>query len=260
MKAKKNNKLEASAQANNGAGGVRVIAVGPQIVELLQDDSGFGQRVDIIFQCADIDEWSECDAEQYSADLIIVQCATVFPDTIELIKNRTVAAGAARAIVVYHYTQQKTAVMMEEHVNRLTPLRSPITAADLKSVCEADLAMAEIRNMSLNELSEGESFEPVIEPFLEPVEEEIASRQFSDELLARVSRISTSVECECPHHLASLLLALNAFESYCLQCANRDEKDAMLHALLHRKTASARLIMENALSTLAEAEGFELSE
>jgi hypothetical protein len=250
-----NNKQESTEKTANGVAGVRVITVGPQVVELLKSDSGFGERADIILQCADLDEWLALPAEEHCADLIILQCATVFPDTIDLITSRTAAAGAARAIVVYHFTQQKTAAMMEKHSNKLTALRSPVTAADLKSVCEADLAMAEIRNMSLNELAE----QHTVEPLLQHDAEEISSRQFSDALLAKVSRISTSIECECPHHLASLLLALNAFELYCLQCANRDEKDAMLHALLHRKTASARLIMENALSTLAEAEGFELS-
>ncbi len=250
-----NNKQESTEQTANGAAGVRVITVGPQVVELLKSDSGFGERADIILQCADLNEWVALPADEHCADLVIVQCATVFPDTIDLITSRTAAAGAARAIVVYHFTQKKTTAMMEDHSNKLTALRAPVTAADLKSVCEADLAMAEIRNMSLNELAEKE----IVEPLSEHIEEEIAGRQFSDALLAKVSRISTSIECECPQHLSSLLLALNAFELYCLQCANRDEKDAMLHALLHRKTASARLIMENALSTLVEAEGFELS-
>jgi hypothetical protein len=54
-------------------------------------------------------------------------------------------------------------------------------------------------------------------------------------------------------------LALNAFELYCRECASRDEKDAMLHSFLHRKTANARQMMEDALSNLADAEGFDLA-
>ena len=233
----------------------RVIVIGPQVTELLHADSGLGERAEVILKCADLNEWLSLPADKFSADLIIVQCATVFPDTIDSIKARTEAAGASRAIVIYHYTQEQTAVMMESHASKITAMRSPISAGDLKSVCEADLAMAEIRNLSLNELPDDEVAQSVIEP----LESEIPDRQFSDELLARVSEISTSIECECPHHLASLLLALNAFELYCRECANRDEKDAMLHSFLHRKTANARQMMEDALSTLADAEGFDLA-
>ena len=149
-----NNKQESTEKTANGAAGVRVITVGPQVVELLKSDSGFGEHADIILQCADLDEWVALPADEHCADLVIVQCATVFPDTIDLITSRTAAAGAARAIVVYHFTQEKTTAMMEDHSNKVTALRAPVTAADLKSVCEADLAMAEIRNMSLNQLAE----------------------------------------------------------------------------------------------------------
>ena len=239
----------------NVSGNFRVIVIGPQVTELLHADAGLGERAEIILKCSDLNEWLSLPADKYSADLIILQCATVFPDTVDLIKSRTEEAGASRAIVIYHYTQEQTALMMESHASKITAMRSPISAADLKSVCEADLAMAEIRNLSLNELPDDEVAQSVIEP----LEGEIPDRQFSDELLARVSEISTSIECECPHHLASLLLALNAFELYCRECANRDEKDAMLHAFLHHKTANARQMMENALSTLAEAEGFNLA-
>ena len=248
------NKTGSVKSKENVVDNFRVIVIGPQITELLQSDSGLGERAEIVLKCADLNEWTGLPANKCKADLVIIQCATVFPDTIELIKSRTEETGASRAIVVYHFTQEKTALIMESHSSKITAMRSPISAADLKSVCEADLAMAEIRNLSLNELPDDE----VVESVVEPAASEIPDRQFSDELLARVSEISTSIECECPHHLASLILALNAFELYCRQCASRDEKDVMLHSFLHRKTANARLIMENALSTLAEAEGFDL--
>ena len=41
-------------------------------------------------------------------------------------------------------------------------------------------------------------------------------------------------------------------------CENRNESDAILHADLHRSTAKARAVMEEALVILAEAEGFDI--
>ena len=80
----------------------------------------------------------------------------------------------------------------------------------------------------------------------------------TDEVLARISEISVAINCECPQHLATLLTSLNAFEKYSADCENRNEEDALLHSYLHRSTAQARSMMEEALSVLAEAEGMDL--
>jgi hypothetical protein len=68
------------------------------------------------------------------------------------------------------------------------------------------------------------------------------------------------VECECPHHLAGILEALNNFENYSALCENRNEPDAKIHAYLHRMTAHARATMEDALKVLVEFEDFEVGE
>ena len=84
--------------------------------------------------------------------------------------------------------------------------------------------------------------------------EPIPPRLYSDEQLARMSGISTTIKCECPHHLAELIMALNAFEVYSANCENRNIEDAALHTYLHHSTAQARQIMEHALEHLIEVE------
>jgi hypothetical protein len=51
-----------------------------------------------------------------------------------------------------------------------------------------------------------------------------------------------------------LIIALNAFEAYSLQCENQNEKDAALHTYLYKMTAQARHTMETALAHLLEVE------
>ncbi|UCG73325.1 MAG: MerR family transcriptional regulator [Chromatiales bacterium] len=84
-----------------------------------------------------------------------------------------------------------------------------------------------------------------------------APRQFTAGQLMRLAEQSSAVACECPAHLAQLVQGLNAFEAYSASCENSSPEDAALHALLHRETARARAIMENALARVAEAEGLE---
>lgn len=79
--------------------------------------------------------------------------------------------------------------------------------------------------------------------------------RFSPEQLGRLQEVASSVDCECPNHLATLVTSLQSFESYSARCKNKDDKDAAIHAMLHRETQRARVIMEDALSRLLVHEG-----
>jgi hypothetical protein len=85
-----------------------------------------------------------------------------------------------------------------------------------------------------------------------------APRRLDDQQLAALAAASSSINCECPRHLADILLMLTSFERYSAQCATRDEVDAALHADLGRSAGHARMLMEQALERLAYAEGLPL--
>lgn len=78
---------------------------------------------------------------------------------------------------------------------------------------------------------------------------------FSEQQLARVSNLTSSIKCECPHQLVSLLQSLNGFEIYSSECESRNAADAEIHAYLHKSTAHARSIVEESLKVLLEFEG-----
>ena len=77
--------------------------------------------------------------------------------------------------------------------------------------------------------------------------------------LSAVTRLPTMIRCECPQHLADLLFRLSAFEAYSADCENRNENDAALHAHLHRETAKARVVLEEALEHLMRCEEIDLA-
>ena len=232
----------------------RFVVIGPQTEDLLKESDLLGKNAEVVYSADNVNQW-DIETERIEADLVVIECTTVFPETVNIIKEKTRAVGASMAIVIYHYTQQ-TARGMMARARLLTPLRAPITNEGLKDVCEADLAMATIRNSSLEmmEFNDEESSEEALESTKVPI------RKYDDAVLNRLAKISTSIDCECPHHMAALLKSLNAFEEYCKMCESRNEEDIVLHSLLHTKTAQARSIMENALTVLADVENIDLEE
>lgn len=82
--------------------------------------------------------------------------------------------------------------------------------------------------------------------------------RFSDTDLLRFAELSSGIACECPSHLANLLLQISGFEVYSGDCSSRNAADAQLHAYLQRVAAAARMLLETALERVAVAEGFPL--
>tara|TARA_A100001011_G_C14313025_1_gene846542 strand:- start:563 stop:1495 length:933 start_codon:yes stop_codon:yes gene_type:complete len=87
---------------------------------------------------------------------------------------------------------------------------------------------------------------------------EVPSRRLPDDVIARVSGILPSIQCECPNHIASLLYDLIAFERYCQTCEVEQTKDADLHVYLGNITGRARASFEEALERVASEEGIPL--
>ncbi|MGY0193865.1 MerR family transcriptional regulator [Leptothrix sp. BB-4] len=83
-------------------------------------------------------------------------------------------------------------------------------------------------------------------------------RRWDDAALADFAGLSSTIACECPRHIAELLVQLSHFEAYSADCAHRSPSDAALHAHLHQVTASARARFEAALEAVARHEGLLL--
>jgi hypothetical protein len=82
--------------------------------------------------------------------------------------------------------------------------------------------------------------------------------RYSVAQLGKLQQVSTSIDCECPNHLATLLQNLADFEAYSRNCENRNAADAEVHRLLYEHTARARALMERALDRLIEHENIQV--
>lgn len=93
---------------------------------------------------------------------------------------------------------------------------------------------------------------------LPPPPEAVPPRRWSDAALADFARLSSTMACECPRHLAELLVQLSHFEAYSLDCQHRNAADAALHAHLAGVAAGCRARLETALEHVARHEGLLL--
>lgn len=82
----------------------------------------------------------------------------------------------------------------------------------------------------------------------------LTAPQYDAATLADWSTRKTEVACECPAHVAELLLRLQQFEAYSADCEHRNDQDRQLHEQLHHLAGRARMLFENAMNLLAEHE------
>ncbi len=86
----------------------------------------------------------------------------------------------------------------------------------------------------------------------------VPPRRWDDAALADFAGLLTTIACECPRHVAQLLMQLSHFEAYSAECESRSPGDAALHAYLHQVAATSRAKFEAALEQVALHEGLML--
>ncbi len=86
----------------------------------------------------------------------------------------------------------------------------------------------------------------------------IKARNYTKEELALLQEVISSIDCECPNHLANLTQSLYSFEDYAQACQSQNPKDAEIHAMLYAETAKARTIIDQALKQLCAHEKIDV--
>jgi DNA-binding transcriptional MerR regulator len=91
-----------------------------------------------------------------------------------------------------------------------------------------------------------------------PAADPVQPRRWDDAALIHFANLSPTIACECPRHVAELLMQLSHFEAYSAECEHRNAADAELHAYLLRVATASRARFEAALEHLALHEGLML--
>jgi DNA-binding transcriptional MerR regulator len=171
------------------------------------------------------------------ADVVIIDLSTINEESQALIEQYCTDSGASAAIVVFNFATRKAISELESA--GIVCLKGALSAAEIYRACMS--LMQPLFNVaSLTD---------------QQTDEESAPPRFDKDQLSHIATLSSAIACECPNHLAELIINLTAFEHYSLECANRNEDDARLHLQLNQSTAAARMILEESLARLIEIEG-----
>jgi len=166
------------------------------------------------------------------ADVLAIELPALRDDAVDLVETLAAQVGARRAIVAYRFATEAALRELRRrgHV-----------------VAHAPVGLAEMVALAVGGFEAGAA----------PLAAAPAPR-FGERALVQLSQVTTKVRCECPKHVVDLLLSLGAFERYSNECENRSPADAELHRHLGRVAGNARLLFEEALIRVAQAEGIEL--
>ena len=165
-------------------------------------------------------------------DALIIGVATLNKKTQATLQAEAQKAGCKAVIAVYSFGQPS--VVKELDKAGIICLKNPIGAADIREICK----LLATGSRSLQSESSNT----------------VAPRRFSEAQLAKVATMKGSIACECPNHLAELIINLCAFEQYSNDCEDSNPRDAAVHAQLNHATARARTILEESLARLIEIE------
>ena len=152
-------------------------------------------------------------------------------------------SGAIDLILIYGFMNTTTKKKLSKM--NINSFQAPISIEHLKT---------EIRNLVK---THSETKSKVDKLNLQAV---APKRIYSTKQLIELSSASSTIKCECPQHLSSIVIKLLQFEAYSDECITRYKKDAVLHKLLGNMTGHARSILETALTEVITAENISLRE
>ncbi len=188
----------------------------------------------------------DADLSRHAIDVVIYETPVLNAETIARMRSMMENADAQRGVLLYSFGRTVDAERAADM--DIVLLRSPASIDTLRASVLRAFAPRPRPARRPSSVDTGSPWEFSGTP---------APRRFTQPQLARLANVSSTIECECPQHLAQLVADLNAFEVYSANCANRNDEDAALHRFLHQTTAHARAMIEGALERVARAEGID---
>lgn len=195
----------------------RVLVCGAALAASLA--AAWQSRSDILMTGAFPSMDSAADPQRQPVDALIVDAPLLKSMLIPPLRQLRALTRARIVIVVYAYTTRSVLAPLDE--SEVIAITAPPDPVNLARICLLGLSIdSSTRRSMTRQLLQAAS-----------------PRRYDDMFLSELSRLSTTMQCECPNHLAELLTRLNAFERYSLDCESSNLTDAATHALLYSSTA-----------------------
>jgi len=197
------------------------------------------QGLEVVMAARDPGDFDSRVREQIP-DVIILEYPTINNQTVTEIMRLLQRSNAKQAVVIFGFAGHEAVRRL--NTAQVVTMRAPVSLPELRRACFGLIPSAATIPSVKGLITTGP----------------IPPRRYDNETLGKITMASTTIKCECPHHLADLIMSLSAFETYSAECESSSREDAALHAHLHATTANARLVLEDALAELVEAERLEM--
>jgi DNA-binding transcriptional MerR regulator len=224
---------------------VRMAILGATLPQRLRADleSETGETIELVGSYESREEILSAEPAQ-DVDVLVVELPVLDGKSATELRELSRHVRASRTLIVFGFGSAEIVAQLER--SGTTALRFPVTWEEIRVLAGAEWP------------PQNRQQETDLEDFEAGLIEEPPERLYDDRQLASALTISTAIKCECPHHLADLILSLCHFEEYSARCESQSREDAALHAYLHVTTAKARRLMEQALQKAIDVEGIDL--
>jgi DNA-binding transcriptional MerR regulator len=223
---------------------VRVAVIGDALPTLLQADAATLANLELV-ALAESATIAKRKLAGASVDLLVQELPTVHADEYKKLRESMDTLGAKAVIAVYGFGSREALGRLRKSGAAL--MRAPIDPLELQHV-----------SIGLIQQVSGHRHGPAL---LTPTasDQAVPPPRFSPEAVALAATSTPAMRCECPHHLADIISSLIAFERYSEECESQNESDAALHRFLGLTAGRSRVLFEEALARVAQAEGIDLS-
>ncbi|MDJ0741410.1 MAG: MerR family transcriptional regulator [Gammaproteobacteria bacterium] len=240
-----NRRLNSAQPANLppvGSGNHEVCVIGQAISVRACNTEGMPEGLELAGTYTDLDAFLE---DETTCDTLIIELPFLDRQIARDLNSAELRKRAHRIMVIYAFSPSNIVSQLQRY--GLHTLRAPVALEHIWQQC------------LINQTKTVDWQPPPWNPRVAS-NDPIPPRRFTRDQLVFLSDVTTSLECECPHHMAAVIEQLSAFEDYSARCEITTKEDAALHGYLHQMTARARWLMEVALEKLAEVENINVAD
>jgi DNA-binding transcriptional MerR regulator len=240
-----NRRLNSAQPANlppMGSGQHEVCVVGQAISVRACNTEGMPEGLELAGAYTDLEAFLEDETE---CDTLVVELPFLDRAVARDLNSTELRKRAKRIVVIYAFSPSNIVSQLQRY--GLHTLRAPVALEHIWQQCQ----LSQTRQIDWQP--------PEWNPRVAS-SEPVPPKRFTSNQLFQLSQVTTSLECECPNHMAGVIEQLAAFEDYSARCEVTTKQDAAIHGYLHQMTARARWLMEVALEKLAEVEGISIDD
>jgi DNA-binding transcriptional MerR regulator len=229
---------------------LRLVVVGPALAARLQRPAVARHLAHAVQRVAVFESLTEAAqaAAGTGADLLLWHAPELRPDVPPELQAAQRACRARQVVAVYRFAGSTA-----------TRALADAGAAVIREPADDEALGTWLASMQAGLSVRAAEPAPVDPPKSAQPPGAVAPRRYDDATLTAIAGRSPTLACECPRHVAELLMQLSSFEAYSAGCIDRSPADAQLHAYLQQVAGASRALFESALERVARHEGLSLA-